>query len=233
LEYFEDLGCKCHGTCQNPLHTASFNQIDNASQYGWAWGDLNVLWEERALAALSAEERDNLEREAQLRIEKEAAEREVTIEANIIAEKARSREITAHYKCNKDKKIMQPCKYLYSCEGDKATGGARPTTLHISSECWGFEYHDPKTGELIAKHACWHLHPKEEGWCDEWVKDRRFKPAHLQLQPPQQNGRFSQLQQKNGRFPQRPAYNAQLEVDGFEVAGIKKQRQFGNKSRQY
>jgi hypothetical protein len=224
---WEELPCSCYsiqdyqfvGKCSNMFHTARFNEIDNAARYGVRWGDLNLLWEERDLAALSTEELIHLEEMARFQKEKEVAERALEAEANLIAEKARNREITAHYKCNKDKKIMQPCIYLYSCEGKGRD--RRATTLHISSECWTHEYHDPKTGELIAKHACWHLHPEEEGWCEEWNKNRLFKPQQSRFEQPQQ----SRFPQQQGRFPQRPAYNAQLESDGFAVAGAKKPRQ--------
>ena len=98
-------------------------------------------------------------------------------------------------------KRCEPCKMLYSCEGDKSTGGARPTTLHVSSECWSHERINPKTGLLEAPHKCDRLHPGEEGWFDAWSTDRRIKsPAQIKERalatayaPAQQQSRFSTL----------------------------------------
>ena len=70
-------------------------------------------------------------------------------------------------------KVAQPCKFLYNCQGSPA----RPTTMHVSSECWSHEYVDPKTGELVAKHVCDRMHPGEEGWLPQWNTDRLFKAA--------------------------------------------------------
>lgn len=69
------------------------------------------------------------------------------------------------------KKIMQPCKFLYSCKG---TPG-KPTTRGISSECWAFEYKDPITGEIRKPRVCDRLHPGEPGWRSEWARNRTFK----------------------------------------------------------
>lgn len=70
-----------------------------------------------------------------------------------------------------------PCARLYSCVGDKSTGGARPTTKHVSSECWSHERKCPETGALLTPHKCPWLHPGEPGWLPQWTNDRLFKPA--------------------------------------------------------
>ena len=54
---------------------------------------------------------------------------------------------------------------------------ARPTTLHVSSECWRYEYVDPETGRKVRVHTCNWLHPGEDGWQTEWNANRNFKPA--------------------------------------------------------
>ena len=69
------------------------------------------------------------------------------------------------------------CARLYSCVGDKKSGGARPTTKHVSSECWSHERVCPETGALLKPHKCPWLHPGEAGWRAEWNTDRLFKPA--------------------------------------------------------
>jgi hypothetical protein len=76
-------------------------------------------------------------------------------------------------------KLAQPCKKLYSCCGGGRDGGvAKPTTLHVSSECWRYEYTDPESGKLIKVHTCNWLHPGEDGWQTQWNTDRNYKPAH-------------------------------------------------------
>ena len=76
------------------------------------------------------------------------------------------------------------CTRLYSCEGVAATGGAKPTTRHVSSECWSHERKCPETGALLAPHKCPWLHPGEPGWLPQWNTDRLFKPAAA-APPPQ------------------------------------------------
>lgn len=70
-----------------------------------------------------------------------------------------------------------PCARLYSCVGDKRTGGAKPTTKHVSSECWSHERICPITGALLKPHKCPWLHPGEAGWQNQWSTDRLWKPV--------------------------------------------------------
>jgi hypothetical protein len=70
-----------------------------------------------------------------------------------------------------------PCARLYSCVGDKSTGGAKPTTRHISSECWSHERVCPETGARLKPHKCPWLHPGEPGWHTQWNTDRLWRPA--------------------------------------------------------
>ena len=69
------------------------------------------------------------------------------------------------------------CTRLYSCMGDKNHGGAKPTTMHVSSECWSHERRCPETGALLAPHKCPFLHPGEPGFHKEWLTNRLFVPA--------------------------------------------------------
>ena len=87
----------------------------------------------------------------------------------------------------KMEKKASPCARLYSCVGDKSTGGAKPTTRHVTSECWSHERKCPETGALLAPHKCPWLHPGEPGWLPQWNTDRLFKPAAppLLAPPPQ------------------------------------------------
>jgi hypothetical protein len=75
------------------------------------------------------------------------------------------------------------CTRLYSCVGDKASGGARPTTMHVSSECWSHERVDPVTGALLTPHKCPFLHPGEPGWHAEWAANRLWQPAAAPAAP--------------------------------------------------
>ena len=68
------------------------------------------------------------------------------------------------------------CMRLYSCLGDKSSGGARPTTLHVSSECWSHERVDPVSGKLLTPHKCPFLHPGDAGWHEQWLKNRLWNP---------------------------------------------------------
>jgi len=70
-----------------------------------------------------------------------------------------------------------PCSRLYSCEGDKSSGGAKPTTMYVSSECWSHERTCPKTGRLLTPHCCPWQHPGEEGWNPHWNRNRLWRPA--------------------------------------------------------
>ncbi|NBV77690.1 hypothetical protein EBR66_06020 [bacterium] len=71
------------------------------------------------------------------------------------------------------------CLRLYSCVGDKHTGGAKPTTMHVSSECWSHERICPVTGNLLTPHKCPFLHPGEPGWHKEWMTNRLWQPAGM------------------------------------------------------
>ena len=83
------------------------------------------------------------------------------------------------------------CTRLYSCVGDKASGGARPTTMHVSSECWSHERVDPVSGKLLAPHKCPFLHPGEPGWHAEWTMNRLWKPAAAPTRSWEAENRFA------------------------------------------
>jgi hypothetical protein len=169
-----------------------------------SWGDLDQLWAEEELSHLTRKQRAALNAEQEAKQAQEEAAAELEALSRKLASKARDHEIKAGYKCNKGKKEMSPCKYLYDPKGDRSTGGARPTTLHISTECWSHSYTDPATGERIEKHACWFLHPNEPGWCKEWETDRRFKPAVTSAIATPVNNRFAHLGEPQRPQQQRP-----------------------------
>jgi hypothetical protein len=167
----------CDGHCSNPLHTTTNLQLAYAEFNGMTWGELDQEWEDEALSQLSSRDRAALKAQKAAQQAQDAAAAELEALSRKLASKARDHEIKAGYKCNKGKKESTPCKYLYNPQGDRSTGGARPTTLHITTECWSHAYTDPATGERIEKHACWFLHPNEPGWCKEWETNRLFRPV--------------------------------------------------------
>jgi hypothetical protein len=177
---------ECKGNCPNPLHNDSNLILAQASMRGIGWGDILQIWEDEELAKLSEAEKNAMKQKQEEELAKEEAMYKIDKERRRIEDSVRRHEIVANYKGNKGRKEMRPCRYLYSCNGDRKTGGARPSTLHITTECWNYEYHDPITKKLVISHTCMHLHPGEEGWCKEWETNRLFVPSGAQQQQPQQ-----------------------------------------------
>ena len=82
------------------------------------------------------------------------------------------------------RRLPQPCKFLYSCQGTPA----RPTTGHVSSECWSHESGVcPWAHPALPKRAAMRLadgtvvpaaeaRPADPLWRSEWLKDRTFTP---------------------------------------------------------
>jgi hypothetical protein len=85
------------------------------------------------------------------------------------------------------KKIQKPCKWLYCDEKAPKIKGKdgklfSPSTSCVMSECWAYEYLDPKTKTKKKPHTCPYLHPNEEGWCNEWLKNKLFDPSATSVQ---------------------------------------------------
>ena len=88
------------------------------------------------------------------------------------------------------RKIQKPCKWLYCNESapksqwrrDKDGKLCAPSTGHIASECWAWEYTDPKTKVKKAPHTCPYLHPGEEGWCSQWLNNKQYDPMATMTQ---------------------------------------------------
>jgi hypothetical protein len=165
----------CPGNCRlHPLMSTAISRWWRGSAAGASWEDL--LLEEEAVinAAKSA---------AQLAAEKSAkaataAKMEREIETGAAACHIRRVQEAQAMRYAARGKIAQPCKKLYSCcGGGKAGGVAKPTTLHVSSECWRYEYTDPETGRLNKVHTCNWLHPGEDGWQTQWATNRNYMPA--------------------------------------------------------
>lgn len=165
----------CPGNClQHPLMNGNIARWWRASAAAISWDDL-LREEEAAADALKSEEQLAAERAARAAAAATQLHKiEVGAQANHISRVQQAQ--AARYAARG--KIAQPCKKLYSCCGGGKDGGvARPTTLHVSSECWRYEYTDPETGRLTKVHTCNWLHPGEDGWQTEWNANRNFKPA--------------------------------------------------------
>ncbi len=196
----------CDGNCSNPFHSADYRTLTKGVRLGLYWGDLCMMWEQEEFNRLSAaDQQAKLEKDAS-DLAEERRVGKIRSEANHIASKARDHEIRAHCRENVGKKIRTPCKYLYNCVGDKHSGGAKPTTKHITTECWSHSYIDPLTKKRIEKKACWYTHPGEDGWCPEWVQDRFYRPP--EAAPAWRSGPV-----------QRPQGKQQANQDGWQTQG--------------
>lgn len=77
------------------------------------------------------------------------------------------------------RKVGGPCKWLYCDEAAKKGGVAPLRNKLTGSQCWAWEYLDPKTKQWRRPHTCAHLHPGEEGWLPQWNTDRTFRPDRV------------------------------------------------------
>ena len=185
---------ECPGHCaQHPLLRGVLLDFHHAEKTGQTWGD---IWYYEHLKELETETLD----QKLARMNREAAaeaRRKLELESEICRHGADLVATKAKMGLKRGQAVAKkpcPCKMLYSCKGDKSTGGAKPTTLHVSSECWAHEYTDPLTKKRIVKHACPWLHPGEEGWQKEWDTNRYFNPAATATE-----NRFSALAGKHRR----------------------------------
>ena len=170
-----------------PATAAALERVDNGrSLYDALYPDGDPEWDafEAQCAARAAEREANAEfyraqeAKAQLAYQQRRIEEKVADESKM---RLNREQLKSGMKLEKK---ACPCARLYSCVGDKSTGGAKPTTRHVSSECWSHERKCPETGALLAPHRCPWLHPGEPGWLPQWNTDRLFKPAAA-APPPQ------------------------------------------------
>ena len=169
---------------------AALERVDNGgSLYDALYPDGDPEWDafEAQCAARAAEREANAEFYRAQEAKALLAHQQKRIEEKV-ADESKMRLNREQLKSGlKMEKKACPCARLYSCVGDKSTGGAKPTTRHVSSECWSHERKCPETGALLAPHRCPWLHPGEPGWLPQWNTDRLFKPAAppLLAPPPQ------------------------------------------------
>jgi hypothetical protein len=176
----------CPGDCpQHPLLTPYLLAFIKAVWHGASWGGVVQAEEDAALAALSAEERRA--KEAQQANARAAAEllASLAAEASKMANYADQKGIAARCKHAKGK-VQEPCVWLYCDEAAPKSQWYRNKKGELcapkrngltGSQCWAWEYVDPKTKQHKKPHTCDHLHPGEPGWLKEWNKDRTFRPS--------------------------------------------------------
>jgi hypothetical protein len=168
----------CRGICCQAEQAVKALFSNQAMSDYVRFRDGESLWSIHGADMMVIEEREaEVYRATRVVREAEAAAAEAAYRMKTAAEIVA---IQAHRGLKRNEEVQKkptPCSRLYSCVGDKSTGGARPTTRHVSSECWSHEYKCPKSGKLIAKHVCPWLHPGEAGWQKQWDTDRTWKPA--------------------------------------------------------
>lgn len=185
----QQFPCKC---CPATEAMENNRWYCNQSQKEWSvvdqdfecWGDEVYAEHQKQLAAETAEER-------QRRLNKEAAEAalgKLAIQSYEMQQHAERMAIVGRMGVKKgeaSKKIQKPCKWLYCNEAAPKSQWRKnaegklcaPPTSHVASECWGWEYLDPKTKTKKKPHTCPFLHPGEEGWCSQWMTDKLYQPG--------------------------------------------------------
>jgi hypothetical protein len=184
----------------SPLINGDMARWIRASKLGVLWGDLQQEEEDYKMSLKSPEEQLAILRARDTSVCK--AVRDMAVGSQVsqikLVQESQERKYAARGK------IYEPCKKLYNCQGGGRDGGvARPTTLHVCTECWRYEYTDPATGQLKIVHTCNWLHPGEDGWQPEWETDRTDRAAaerarQLAASDPNHN-RFAGLQQEAQR----------------------------------
>ena len=151
-----------------------------AENEGWALDELYGTEMEQAWSAYCAAMRaSEAAREALAKAEIEARWRKSVIETAQVEARRCLKKGEAVQKCGRI------CTRCYSCEGNKHTdwedGGkkARPSTLHVSSEC--FTHAEFVAGRI--REDCPFLHTGDAGWHAEWDTNFLWDPMHPEVMP--------------------------------------------------
>jgi hypothetical protein len=137
----------CSGGCVNPIHTASNRQLAYAELVGQSWGEIAEMWDAERMASMSAAEL------ARLEAERLAAEAEAARLAPMLAlRKAQMTYASEHGITGRmrdaPEKLAHPCRNLYDPIRN-AAGKKCCRSVSVVSECWGFEFTDALTSELV------------------------------------------------------------------------------------
>ena len=150
---FTHSSSQCTGECEiHPLLVGENLEFHLYIQGGGTWGGYMEEQEREALAAETEEQKS-----ARLKKDRELAEQQELSAASLIM-----RTHAEILGLKRAKKTNKPCKWLFFDENCKSR------TTKIVSECWAFEYTDPKTKQKKKPHTCPFLHPGENGWRNEW-----------------------------------------------------------------
>jgi hypothetical protein len=151
-----------------------------AQNEGWSLDDLYGVEMQNAWEAYCAAMRaSEAARDAAAKAQIEANWRRACVEQAMVEAR----------RCLKKGQAVQKngriCTRCYSCEGNKTTdwedGGkkARPSTLHVSSEC--FTHAEFVAGRI--REDCPFLHSGDEGWHAEWDRNFLWDPTHPEVMP--------------------------------------------------
>lgn len=133
----------CDGNCGNRLHTKENIALANGLQEGLGWGDLELEWEREEWMQLDAAVKAEREAsEARRRAEEERL-RPLRELRRVQMDRLSRRAVAARCK-GAPQNIHAPCRALY--DWDRDTGHK---TKYISTECWGHEFTDALTDELV------------------------------------------------------------------------------------
>jgi hypothetical protein len=147
---------------------------------GWSLDDLygaemQQAWDQY-MAALRATE---AQREAEGKAAEAARWRAIVVQQAMVEAR---RNLKRGEAVQKNGRICTRC---YSCEGNKTTdwedGGkkARPSTLHVSSEC--FAHAEFLAGRI--RDDCPFLHSGDKGWHPQWDRNFLWDPTHPEVMP--------------------------------------------------
>lgn len=175
---------ECYGSCpHHPLVSRDLVPLHLSEAYGLSWGDYHGLMEQlrnltESAAEKAARDAAKAKEDRDMKLRAEASERERYTEIM----KHRAQMGTS--KGEGPKKLIHPCKNLYIIEKAPKSewvqrGGklCPPSSRALTgSECWAWEYKDPRTGQMKAPHTCMYQHPGEVGWHKEWLKDSKWRP---------------------------------------------------------
>jgi hypothetical protein len=167
---------QCRGNCTfHPLRLAEYPGGAMKGHGGWRlfadgkevgatnfFADFVELCHEEAAAAETAEKRALRLAREQAKLAAQALDDEVA-ERERYAADVKQRAMRGVRKGEAPKILETPCKWVIG--------------EFYGEECWAWEYTDPKTGKRMCPHTCNRLHPGQQGWHDEWFRNRNWKPA--------------------------------------------------------
>lgn len=168
---------RCHGiSCKyHPVITPEIARWERRMYFaGETWGEIWADEEFEMRRSMSPEDKAKKEAEEEAELRAKEEQDEIERKAKLCERYVERTAVRVGvYRKEKLSKIMQPCKFLYACEGHPG----KPTTNRVTTECWAHEYTDPLTGELKTPRVCDRIHPDEPGWCKEWDGNPKYRPT--------------------------------------------------------